>query len=94
MKDVPVVPRRRRLWMALAALAFVLTLLIGVWRPAATPPSAPATSVSSQAVDWGTAADPELSVPPLRQPTLPSLQLGAYITNVNDIDLLNDQFAI
>ena len=29
--------------------------------------------------------------PPLRQPTLP---LGAYITNVKDIDLLNDQFSI
>ena len=87
MKDVPVVPRRRRLWMALAALAFALTLQIGFWRAAATPEPAP------PAVDWGRPEAPAAS-PPLRQPTLPPLQLGAYITNVNDIDLLNDQFSI
>jgi len=87
VKDVPVVPRRRRLWMALAALAFALTLQIGFWRAAATPEPAP------PAVDWGRPEAPAAS-PPLRQPTLPPLQLGAYITNVNDIDLLNDQFSI
>jgi len=95
VKDVSVVSRRRRLWMALAALAFALTLQIGFWRAAATaePAAAPAMSAAPQAVDWGV---PEASVasPPLGQPTLPPLQLGAYITNVNDIDLLNDQFSI
>ena len=88
-------PHRRRLWMALAALAFALTLQIGFWRAAAMPEpaSTPATSAPPQAVDWGRPEAPAAS-PPLRQPTLPPLQLGAYITNVNDIDLLNDQFSI
>ena len=93
MKDVSVVPRRRRLWIALAALAFALTLLIGFWRSVATPPLVPATPAAPQAVDW---AEAEAPVDPQRlsAPTLPPLQLGAYITNVNDIDLLNDQFSI
>ena len=98
MKDVSVVPRRRRLCLVLAALAFALALLIGFWRSVGTPPSAPATSAVPQAVDWGTAeaqADQFLpSAPRPIAPTLPALQLGAYITNVNDIDLLNDQFSI
>ena len=93
MKDVSVVPRRRRLWIALAALAFALTLLIGFWRSVATPPSVPATPAAPQAVDW---VEAEAPVDPQRlsAPTLRPLQLGAYITNVNDIDLLNDQFSI
>ena len=93
MKDVPVVPRRRRLWIALAALAFALTLLIGFWRSVATPPSVPATLAAPHAVDWGEAEAP-VDPQRLSAPTLPPLQLGAYITNVNDIDLLNDQFSI
>ena len=93
MKDVPVVPRRRRLWIALAALAFALTLLIGFWRSAAMPPSVPATPAAPHAVDWGEAEAP-VDPQRLSAPTLPPLQLGAYITNVNDIDLLNDQFSI
>ena len=50
--------------------------------PEAEPSNAPA------AIDWGTVmADPA-------PPAEPLLQVGAYITNISDIDLREDQFSI
>ena len=45
-----------------------------------------------QAVDWALAESP---VDPQRlEPTGPPLRIGAYVTNINDIDLLQDQFSM
>ena len=109
-----VVPRRYRWWVVLAAAAFALTLLIGIWRPihststesfsAASPrvtlsagelsggeSSGALAAVPEEqplAIDWGS-----VDVPPALPP-LPLLQVGAYITNISDINLMDNQFSI
>ena len=71
------------------ALGFVLTLGFGFQQA-----SAPSLEHQAQpketpdAIDWGTVA----SAP--TPPDLPALQVGMSITNVSDIDLLDNQFSI
>ena len=94
---MPVVPRRYRWWVVLAAAAFALTLLIGIWRPihsTRTPSIRHESSVAQAAllaeqpavIDWGAMEAPQ--APPVQ----PLLQVGAYITNVSDINLMDNQF--
>ena len=84
---VPVVPHRLRWWIALVAAAFALTLALGLQRPSVQPPVA-TPSEASEEIDWGAPnAQPSLAEEPL-------LQVGAYITNISEIDLREDQFSI
>ena len=98
-----VVPRRYRWWVVLAAAAFALTVQIGIWRPIpslSSPSSSPESSgvlaavragqptEQAAAIDWGAVEAPQAP------PAQPLLQVGAYITNVSDIDLLDNQFSI
>ena len=83
---VPVVPHRLRWWIALVAAAFALTLVLGLWRSSQMPSPEAEPSNAPAAIDWGTVmADPAPAAEPL-------LQVGAYITNISDIDLREDQF--
>ena len=85
---MPVVPHRHRWWIALVAAAFALTLALGLGRPSPAPPPVAERSDIPAAVDWGTVKP----APTARAESL--LQMGAYITNISDIDLMDDQFSI
>jgi hypothetical protein len=77
--------RRRRWLVVLVAAACVLTFVFGAWKPAVPPP--PDGQVA-QPIDWGP------SQTKTESPALPELNVGAYVTNINNIDLLDDQFTI
>lgn len=77
--------RRRRWLVVLVAAACVLTFVFGAWKPAVPPP--PDGQVA-QPIDWGPSQAKSES------PALPELNVGAYVTNINNIDLLDDQFTI
>jgi len=82
-------PRRRRPWLLGILLGLTLALSLDSWFAAApTPAPAESTRESVEAIDWVSAASKPAS------PALPALQVGAYITNVSDLDLLDDQFSI
>ncbi|QNJ16174.1 ion-channel domain-containing protein [Synechococcus sp. A18-40] len=81
-------PHRHRWWIALVAAAFALTLALGLGRPSPAPPPVAERSDIPAAVDWGTVKP----APTARAESL--LQVGAYITNISDIDLMDDQFSI
>ena len=85
---MPVVPHRHRWWIALVAAAFALTLVLGLGRPSQAPPPVVERSDVPAAIDWGTVKP----APTARAESL--LQVGAYITNISDIDLMDDQFSI
>jgi hypothetical protein len=89
-QGVQVAPHRLRWFVALAAVVFIVTLLLGTLRHAseAPRPATPAAPVKTKAINWGTAnAQPAA-------PNLPLLRIGAYITNISNIDLLDDQFSV
>jgi hypothetical protein len=67
------------------AAACVCTLIVGLWKPVAPLPGDVAVA---QPIDWG--APQAKKVPPER----PELNVGVYVTNINNIDLLDDQFSI
>ena len=67
------------------AAAFALTLALGLQRPSLEASSIAAPSQVPAAIDWGPeTADSAPAAEPL-------LQVGAYITNISDIDLMEDQ---
>lgn len=85
---MPVVPHRHRWWIALVAAAFALTLALGLQRPSLEASSIAAPSQVPAAIDWGSeTTDPAPAAEPL-------LQVGAYITNISEINLMEDQFSI
>ena len=71
--------------VVLVAATCVLALIVGPWTPSAPPP--PDVPVA-QPIDWGP------SQPKTASPGLPELNVGVYVTNINNIDLLDDQFTI
>ena len=73
-------------------LGLTLALILGSRWPAVTgassPDPIPVSGAAAPAIDWGSA------VPDPPSPALPALRLGAYITNVSDLALLDDEFSI
>ena len=67
------------------AATCVCTLIFGLWKPAAPLPRDVAVA---QPIDW------EPSQAKTVFPELPELNVGVYVTNINNIDLLDDQFSI
>ena len=67
------------------AATCVCTLIFGLWKPAAPLPRDVAVA---QPIDW------EPSQAKTVSPELPELNVGVYVTNINNIDLLDDQFSI
>ena len=67
------------------AATCVCTLIFGLWKPAAPLPRDVAVA---QPIDW------EPSQVKTVSPELPELNVGVYVTNINNIDLLDDQFSI
>ena len=74
--------------MALVALALILTFVVGLRQSPATVDTPAEPEATADAIDWGTV---DLRPSP---PQLPPLQVGAYVTNVSNIDLLDNQFSI
>ena len=84
-------PRRISRWAALLTLGFLITLSLGIVQPAGLP-------------EGGADGEPLVEVTPINwrsntgvEPTasdLPLLQVGGYVTNVSDINLLENQFSI
>ena len=79
--------RRRRLrWLVvLVAATCVFTLIFGLWKPAAP---TPIDVQDVQPIDLGPSQVKTVSA------ELPALNVGVYVTNINNIDLLDDQFSI
>jgi hypothetical protein len=59
--------------------------MFGLWKPVAPLPREVAVA---QPIDW------EPSQAKTVSPELPELNVGVYVTNINNIDLLDDQFSI
>ena len=82
----------RRWLVGLAALVCVVVLLLGQWRVPGlqTQPQAESTTIQQSAapIDWG------VSPPVASAVESPALRVGAYITNISNIDLLDDQFSV
>ena len=82
----------RRWLVGLAALVCVVVLLLGQWRVPGlkTQPQAESTTIQRSAapIDWGVSPPVASAVEP------PALRVGAYITNISNIDLLDDQFSV
>ena len=76
--------------LVLVVVACGLVLSTGWWRmvqPAdQLPPQLPKAELA--AIDWGTAERPPAAV------AMPALRVGAYATNISDINLLQDQFSV
>jgi len=81
------VRRRHRLrWLVvLVAATCVFTLIFGLWKPAAP---TPIDVQDVQPIYWGPSQVKTVSA------ELPALNVGVYVTNINNIDLLDDQFSI
>jgi hypothetical protein len=60
-------------------------LIFGLWKPVAPLPRDVAVA---QPIDWGPSQAKPVS------PERPELNVGVYVTNINNIDLLDDQFSI
>ena len=71
----------RLLWVALACVLTISLAQVG-WGGQAAVEQRPA------AIDWGRAQAEVM------EPEGPPLRVGAYITNINNIDLLQDQFSV
>lgn len=59
--------------------------MFGLWKPVAPLPRDVAVA---QPIDWGPSQAKPVS------PERPELNVGVYVTNINNIDLLDDQFSI
>ena len=76
--------------LVLAVVACGLVLSTGWWRmvqPADRLSPLP-TTTELAAIDWGTAEQPPAAV------AMSALRVGAYATNISDINLLQDQFSV
>ena len=82
----------RRWLVGLAALMCVVVLLVGQWRAPGLPNQSQVASTTMQRstapIDWGVPP----SVASAAEP--PPLRVGAYVTNISNIDLLDDQFSV
>jgi hypothetical protein len=72
--------------VACALATISLVLLIGMHSSSQIPAASGLNPV--QPIDWGKAA------PAVPVPHLPPLQVGAYITNISSIDLIDDRFSV
>ena len=88
---MPHLPRRISRWAALLTLGLLITLALGIVQPAGLPEGGadgePLEEVTP--INWrsNTGVEPTAS-------DLPLLQVGGYVTNVSDINLLENQFSI
>ena len=82
----------RRWLVGLAALVCVVVLVVGQWRAPGPQTQSPTQSAifqrSTAPIDWG------VSPPVASVAEPPPLRVGAYITNISNIDLLDDQFSV
>ena len=82
----------RRWLVGLAALVCVVVLVVGQWRAPGPQTQSPTESAifqrSTAPIDWG------VSPPVASVAEPPPLRVGAYITNISNIDLLDDQFSV
>ena len=82
----------RRWLVGLAALVCVVVLVVGQWRAPGPQTQLPTDSAiiqrSTAPIDWG------VSPPVASVAEPPPLRVGAYITNISNIDLLDDQFSV
>ena len=83
---MPVAPRKFRKLIALALVTIGLVLLIGVQSGSRGQSSS--RSIGAAPIDWGLQQDD------IRPAQLPELRLGAYITNISGIDLIDDRFSV
>ena len=83
---MPVAPRKFRKLIALALVTIGLVLLIGVQSGSRGQSSS--RSIGAAPIDWGLQQDN------IRPAQLPELRLGAYITNISGIDLIDDRFSV
>ena len=73
--------RWRLVWVALTCALTISIAQLGWGAKAAVDPG-------PSPIDWGTASVEVI------EPESPPLRIGAYITNISDIDLLDDQFSV
>ena len=85
-KVVPVAPRKIRKLIAFALATIGLVLLIGVQSGSHAPATSNPTEVAP--INWGQQQGD------VRPPQLPELRVGAYITNISSIDLIDDRFSV
>ncbi|MGE4582730.1 MAG: hypothetical protein AAEC03_10335, partial [Synechococcus sp.] len=81
-------PRRLRLWLLLVVLGLALSMSLGSSFSADSSAVEPPSGPTPQTIDWGSNDQG-----PSEQ-LLPALRVGAYITNLSDINLLDDEFSI
>ena len=81
-------PRRLRLWLLLVVLGLALSMSLGSSFSADSSVVESPSGPTPQTIDWGS-NDQGPS-----EPLLPALRVGAYITNLSDINLLDDEFSI
>ena len=91
IRGVQGLPGRRWL-VGFAALVCVVVLLVGPWREPSLQNQVQVESTRTQRsmapIDWGVSAPVASTAEP------PPLRVGAYITNISNIDLLDDQFSV
>ena len=85
-KAVPVAPRRIRKLIACALATIGHVLLIGVQSGSHAPASSRPTEVAS--IDGGQQRGD------IRSHQRPKLRIGAYITNISSINLIDDRFSV
>ena len=82
----------RRWQVGLAALVCVVVLLLSQWRAPNLQKQSLVESTgiqqSAAPIDWGVSSSVASAV------EAPPLRIGAYITNISNIDLLEDQFSV
>ena len=83
-------PRRRRLVVLGVVLALVASLLVSMLR-APAPPQPELVIDQQEQVSWPAGTQTEINNAVGLQPRL---KVGAYVTNISDFDLLDDQFSI
>ena len=83
---MPVAPRKIRKLIAFALATIGLVLLIGIQSGSHAPATSNPTEVAP--IDWGQQQGD------VRPPQLPELRVGAYITNISSIDLIDDRFSV